>query len=86
MAILIKGIDLPEGSDNMLEFTVFGDGKVLLTGKSMKIRNDGKLHYVSTNPEKFFDAVTVPEDDPADNYWDFEDRFWDDGFAPAAGV
>lgn len=59
MSIFIGGIELPENSDDMIELVIFGDGKALLTGKGMKSSEDGKFHYTSTNPEKFFKAVSV---------------------------
>ena len=44
------------------------------------------MHSGYMNSCDYWCGAEEPEDDPADNYWDFEDQFWDDGFAPATGV
>ena len=59
MSILIGDMVLPENPDDMIELAIFGDGKVLLTGKGQKNPDDGKFYYTSTNPEKLFRAISV---------------------------
>ena len=60
MSILVYDLEMPKEPDNMIEIAIFGDGKVLLTGKGCKNPEDGKFHYMSTNPEKFYYAIPAP--------------------------
>lgn len=60
MGVYIKGMEMPKEPDEMIEVAIFGDGKVVQTGESWRSPDDGKCYYTTTNPEKFFPAVSVP--------------------------
>lgn len=61
MSIVINGIEMPEAPDEMIELAILGDGTVIQTGESWRNPEDGKCYYTVTNPEKFGNAVSVPE-------------------------
>ena len=61
MSIVINGIKMPEAPDEMIELAIYGDGTVIQTGESLRSPEDGKCYYTTTNPEKFGNAVSVPE-------------------------
>lgn len=52
---------MPKAPDEMIELAIFGDGKVIQTGESWRSSEDGKCYYTVTTPEKFGNAVSVPE-------------------------
>jgi len=61
MSIIINSIKMPEAPDEMIELAIYGDGKVIQTGESWRSPEDGKCYYTVTTPEKFGNAVSVPE-------------------------
>ena len=61
MSIVINGIKMPEAPDEMIELTILGDGTVIQTGESLRSPEDGKCYYTTTTPEKFGNAVSVPD-------------------------
>ena len=61
MAVLINGMKMPKEPDEWIEIVIFGHGMVIQTGESWRNLEDGKYYYAPTTPEKFFNAVPVPE-------------------------
>ena len=61
MSIVINGIKMPEAPDEMIELAILGDGTVIQTGESWRSPEDGKCYYMTTTPEKFGNAISVPE-------------------------
>ena len=61
MSIVINGIKMPEAPDEMIELAILGDGTVIQTGESWRSPEDGKCYWTVTNPEKFGNAVSIPE-------------------------
>ena len=60
MGIYIPDMEIPKEPDEMIEIAIFGDGQVVQTGESWRCIENGKCYYTITNPEKFFNAVSVP--------------------------
>ena len=61
MGIVINGIKMPEAPDEIIYIAIWGDGTVIQTGESWRSPEDGKCYYITTTPEKFGNAVSVPE-------------------------
>ena len=60
MGVYIPDMEIPKEPDEMIEIAIFGDGQVVQTGESWRCIENGKCYYTITNPEKFFNAVSVP--------------------------
>ena len=54
-------MEMPKVEDEFVEVLIFGDGKVIQTGKSWRCKEDGKCYYESLTPEEFFHAIEIPE-------------------------
>lgn len=61
MSVLIRGMEMPTVEDEFVEVSIFGDGKVIQTGKSWRCKEDGKCYYESITPELFYHATEIPE-------------------------
>lgn len=61
MSIVINGIKMPEAPDGIIYIMISGDGTVTQTGESWRSPEDSKYYYAPTAPEKFGNAVSVPE-------------------------
>ena len=54
-------MEMPKVEDEFVEVLIFGDGKVIKTGKSWRCKEDGKCYYESLTPEEFFHAAEISE-------------------------
>ena len=61
MNIIINGIKMPEAPDEIVYIAIWGNGTVIQTGESWRSPEDGKCYYTTTTPEKFGNAILVPE-------------------------
>lgn len=61
MSIVINGIKMPEAPDEIIYIAIWGNGTVIQTGESWRSPEDGKCYYTTTNPEKFGNAISIPE-------------------------
>ena len=50
---------MPTVEDEFVEVSIFGNGKVIQTGKSWRCKEDGKCYYESITPELFFHATEI---------------------------
>lgn len=61
MSVMIRGMNMPKVEDEFVEVSIFGDGKVIQTGKSWRCKEDGKCYYESITPELFYRATEISE-------------------------
>lgn len=61
MSIVINGIKMPEAPDEMIELAILGDGTVIQTAESCRDPEGGICYCTVTTPEKFGNAISVPE-------------------------
>ena len=46
-------MEMPQASDEFVEVMIYGNGKVIKTGKSWRCKEDGNCYYESIMPENF---------------------------------
>ena len=61
MSVLIKDMDMPQEKDNFIEVMIFGDGRVIKTGQSVRSLEDGNSYYTPTTPEILYQASELPK-------------------------